>query len=268
MRLRYDLQFVVRLPFLIEERQGRDMTTTLTVPVTTALMILLSSPITSMAQQQQSSDSDSNITIVSHSLIDAGSGITIIIGEVRNDSPEKIGWVQVSANLYDSAGQLIHLAEGPVQLGELRSGEKGPFGIYINDAAVSERIASYTLSAELDSDFLQDKPAALKVVVDKHGMGESGIGLPLYQVTGNVTNTGNLPAESVDVIATFYDAAGNFVDFDATVTSPSTIPAGQSADFTIVTLVGDYGNWTAEIQRIASVNATAESSEYLAIMVP
>jgi hypothetical protein len=244
------------------------MTTTLTVPVRTALMILLSSPITSMAQQQQSSDSDSNITIVSHSLIDAGSGITIIIGEVRNDSPEKIGWVQVSANLYDSAGQLIHLAEGPVQLSELRSGEKGPFGIYINDAAVSESIASYTLSVGLDSDFLQDKPAALKVVVDKHGMGESGIGLPLYQVTGNVTNTGNLPAESVDVIATFYDAAGNFVDFDATVTSPSTIPAGQSADFTIVTLVGDYGNWTAEIQRIASVNATAESSEYLAIMVP
>ncbi|HEX6281306.1 MAG TPA: FxLYD domain-containing protein [Nitrososphaera sp.] len=246
------------------------MTTTLTVTVTTALMILLSSPLTSMAQQQQqqSSDSDSDITIVSHSLIDAGSGITIIAGEVRNDSPEKIGWVQVSGNFYDSAGQLIHIADGPVQLGELRPGEKGPFGIYINDTAVSESIANYTLSAGLDSDFLQDKPAALKVVVDEHGMVESGIGLPLYQVTGNVTNTGNLPTESVDVVATFYDAAGNFVDFDATVTSPSTIPAGQSADFIIVTIVGDYGNWTAEIQRIASVNATAESSEYLTIMVP
>jgi hypothetical protein len=175
--------------------------------------------------------------------------------------------VQVSGNFYDSAGQLIHLAEGPVQLGELRPGEKGPFGIYINDAAVSESIVNYTLSAGLDSDFLQDKPAALKVGVGKHGMVESGIGIPLYQVIGNVTNTGNLPAESVDVIATFYDAAGNFVDFDATVTSPSTIPAGQSADFIIVTLVGDYGNWTAEMQSIASVNATAESSEYLEIMV-
>jgi hypothetical protein len=245
------------------------MTTTLSVTVATALMILLSSPLTSMAQQQQqSSDSDIAITIVSHSLIDAGSGITIIVGEVRNDSPEKIGWVQVSGKFYDSAGQLIHLADGPVQLGELRPGEKGPFGIYINDAAVSESIANYTLSAELDSDFLQDKPAALKVEVGKYGMVEREIGLPLFQVIGNVTNTGNLPAESVDVIATFYDAAGNFVDFDATITSPSTIPAGQSADFTVVTLVGDYGNWTAEIQNIASVNATAESSEYLAIMVP
>jgi hypothetical protein len=245
------------------------VTTTLTLTVTTALTILLSSPITSMAQQQQqSSDSDIAITIVSHSLIDAGSGITIIVGEVRNDSPEKIGWVQVSGKFYDPAGQLIHLAEGPVQLGELRPEEKGPFGIYINDAAVSASIANYTLSAGLDSDFLQDKPAALKVVVDKHGMVESEIGLPLYQVTGNVTNTGNLPAESVYAIATFYDTAGNFVDFDVTVTSPSTIPAGQSADFALVTLVGDYGNWTAEIQRIASVNATAESLEYLAIMNP
>jgi hypothetical protein len=235
----------------------------------TTLMILLSSPIASMAQQQQqSSDSAIAITIVSHSLIDAGSGIALIIGEVRNDSPEKIGWVQVSANLFDSAGQLIHLAEGPVQLGELRSGEKGPFGIYINEAAVSESIASYTLSAGLESDFLQDKQAALKVVVNKHGMVESPIGLPLYQVTGNVTNTGNLPAQSVYAIATFYDAVGNFVDFDTTVTAPSTIAAGQSADFTISTVVGDYGNWTAEMQRIASVNATAESSEYLAILVP
>jgi hypothetical protein len=246
----------------------RDMTTTLTVTVTAALMMILSSPITSMAQQQESSDSDIPITIASHSLIDAGSGISIIVGEVRNDSPEKIGWVQVSANLYDSAGQLIHLAEGPVQLGELRSGEKGPFAIYINDAAISTSIANYTLSARLDSDFLQDKPAALKVVVEKHGMVESEGGLPLYQVTGNVTNTGNLPAQSVYVISSFYDAAGNFVDFDAEGTSPSTISSGQSADFTIVTLVGNYGNWTAEIQRIASVNATAESSEYLTMMVP
>ena len=246
------------------------MTIALTVTMTTALItLLLSSPIiTSMAQQQQSSDSDIAITIVSHSLIDAGSGITLIVGEVRNDSPQKIGWVQVSANLYDSAGQLIHLAEGPLQLSELRPGEKGPFGIYINDTAVSESIANYTLSAGLDSQFLQDKPAALKVAVDTHGIVESGIGLPLFQVTGNVTNTGNVSAQYVYAIASFYDAAGNFVDFDTTVTSPSTIPAGQSAKFTIVTLVGDYGNWTAEIQRIASVNATAESSEYLEIMVP
>lgn len=244
------------------------MTTTLTVTMTTALMMLLSSPIASMAQQQQSSDSGIAITIVSHSLIDEGSSTALIIGEVRNDSPGKIGWVQVSANLYDSAGQLIHLAEGPVQLSELRSGEKGPFGIYINDAAVSESIASYTLSAELESGFLRDKTEALMVVVNKHGMVNSPIGLPLYKVTGNVTNIGNLPAQSVYAIASFYDTEGNFVDFDTTVTSPSTIPAGQSADFTISTVVGDYGNWTAEIQRIASVKAIAESSEYLSIMVP
>jgi hypothetical protein len=268
MYLRYDLQFVVRLPFLIEERnRERYMTIILSATVTTALLVLLSSPITSMAQQQNS-DSPIPITILSHSLIDAGSGMTLIVGEVRNDSPEKIGWVQVSATFYDSAGELIHLAEGPVQLGELRPGEKGPYGIYINDANVSESIANYTLRARLNSDFLTDKPAALKVVVDKHGIVETEAGLPLFQVTGNVTNTGSLAAQSVYVIASFYDQAGNFIDFDTTVTSPLTIAAGHSATFTIVTVVGDYGNWTEEIQRIASVDATAESSEYLAIMAP
>ncbi len=243
------------------------MTIMQTMPLTATLIIILCLPLTSMAQLQ-SSEGDVLITIINHSLIDAGSGITLVVGEVRNDSPEKIGWVQVSGNFYDSAGQLIHLAEGPVQLGELRPGEKGPFGIYINDAAVSESITNYTLRARLDSDFLQDKPAALKVVVEKHGIVQSEAGLPLFQVTGNVTNTGTLPAQSVYVIASFYDAAGDFVDFDATAISPPTIQAGKSADFAIVTVVGDYGNWTAEIHRIASVNATAESSEYLAIMGP
>lgn len=243
------------------------MTIMQTMPLTATLIIILSTPLTSIAQLQ-SSEGDVLITIINHSLIDAGSGITLVVGEVRNDSPEKIGWVQVSGNFYDSAGQLIHLAEGPVQLGELRPGEKGPFGIYINNAAMSESIANYTLRARLDSDFLQDKPAALKVVVEKHGMVQSEAGLPLFQVTGNVTNTGTLPAQSGYVIASFYDAAGDFVDFDATAISPPTIQAGKSADFAIVTVVGNYGNRTAEIQRIASVNATAESSEYLAIMGP
>ncbi len=240
------------------------MTINITVTLTTALFVLLSSPITSLAQQQQSSDNDIDVTIVSHSRIDAGSGITLIVGEVRNDSPQKIGWVQVSGTFYDSAGRLIHLAEGPVQLGELRPGEKAPFGIYINDAAVSESIANYTLRAELDSDFLRDKEAALRVIVEKHGMVESEGGLPLFQVTGNVTNTGNLPAQSVYVIASFYNAEGDFIDFDITPTSPSSIPAGESAEFVMVTVVGNYGNWRAEIQKIATVNATAESSEYLA----
>jgi hypothetical protein len=239
----------------------------LTVAVTIALLVLLSSPVTSsMAQQGQSGNDNIAITIVSHSLIDAGSGIALVVGEVRNDSPQKIGWVQISGTFYDSAGQLIHLAEGPVQLGELRPGEKGPFGIYINDAAVSERIANYTLRAELDTDFLRDKQAALKVVVDKHGMVESEAGLPLFQVSGNVTNTGNLPAQSVYVIASFYNTEGDFIDFDITPISPSSIPPGESAEFMIVTVVGNYGNWTEEIQRIASVNATAESSEYLAVI--
>jgi hypothetical protein len=39
--------------------------------------------MTLMTQQQRSSDSDIAITIVSRSLIDAGSGIILVVGEAR-----------------------------------------------------------------------------------------------------------------------------------------------------------------------------------------
>jgi hypothetical protein len=39
-------------------------------------------------------------------------------------------------------------------------------------------------------------------------MVESEIGLRLFQVTGTVTNTGNVSAQSVCAVATFYGTAG------------------------------------------------------------
>jgi hypothetical protein len=75
-----------------------------------------------------------------------------------------------------------------------------------------------------------------------HGMVESEIGLTLFQVTGTVANTGNDSAQSVYAIATFYNTAGNVIDFDAILTSSSAIPPGHSANLAMVTLVGDYGN--------------------------
>jgi hypothetical protein len=60
----------------------------------------------------------------------------------------------------------------------------------------------------LDLQILQYKPAALKVMIAIHSMVESEIGVTLFQVTGNVTNPGNVTAQSVYAIATFYGTAG------------------------------------------------------------
>jgi hypothetical protein len=77
----------------------------------------LFSPVTYMkatAQEQQSSEDPNDIvTIVSHKTFnEEDSGITAIIGEVRNGSPDTIGGVLIRGKFYDSNGQLIHLGDG------------------------------------------------------------------------------------------------------------------------------------------------------------
>ncbi len=226
---------------------------------------------TASAQVQQSSEDDDDIvTIVSHRPFkEQDFGITGIIGEVRNDSPNTIGEVDVRGKFYDPNGELIHLADGGnAELSVLRPGERAPFFIPINNASVSRSIANYTLSPEIGSSNAINKPAALKVAIGDHGVVEkeehvAGI---VYEIVGTVTNMGNRPTTYVSVIATFYDAAGKIIDFKEVGTHPAHIPPGVTADFIFEDPLGAYGNWTAETNRVVSINVTAESAEYLSVM--
>lgn len=259
-------------------RKGMPASTATTKTARAAVMalLLLLLPITAVSAQEQQQSSDDNdddiVTIVSHRPFkEQDFGITGIIGEVRNDSPDTIGEVNVRGMFYDSNGQLIHLAEyGPAELSVLRPGERAPFFISINDASISRSIANYTLSPEIGSIHAINTPAALKVAIGNHGVVEreehvAGIA---YEIIGTVTNMGNSPTTYVSVIATFYDAAGKIIDFKEVGTHPAHIPPGVTADFIFDEPLGAYGNWTAETNRVASFNVTAESTEYLSVMEP
>jgi hypothetical protein len=243
-----------------------------------ALLLLLLLPITAVSaqEQQQSSEQDDDdiivITIVSHRPFkEQDFGITGIIGEVRNDSPDTIGEVNVRGMFYDSNGQLIHLAEyGPAELSVLRPGERAPFFISINDASISRSIANYTLSPEIGSIHAINTPAALKVAIGDHGVvgREEHVAGIAYEIVGTVTNMGNSPTTYVSVIATFYDAEGKIVDFKVVGTHPAHIPPSVTADFIFDEPLGAYGNWTSATNSVVSFNVTAESTEYLSVMEP
>jgi hypothetical protein len=219
---------------------------------------------TPLAPQDQSSDNA--VTIVSDRLTTMPNTTTTqIIGEVRNDSPNTISRIQVDGKLYDSSGQLIDLGHSSLYALDVRPGEKRPFVLTFS----TEGVASYTLDTEVSPGPAQEKPAALEVGVSRHGIVEKNtVAGTHYEVVGNVTNVGNSPATFVSVIATFYDAAGKIVDFESGLTLPSTIPPGESGDFIIDAIIGPGGNYTAEAQKIASVNVTADSSEYSSIIEP
>jgi hypothetical protein len=113
---------------------------------------------TAQGQQQSSEDPNDIVTIVSHKTFnEEDSGITAIIGEVRNDSPNTIGGVLIRGKFYGSNGQLIHLGDGNTRLSALRPGEKIPFLIPINDASISRSIANYIPGPEIQLSFVINK---------------------------------------------------------------------------------------------------------------
>jgi hypothetical protein len=231
-------------------------------------------------QQLQSSEEDDDdddddivVTILSHRpLKELGDfdRITSIVGEVRNDSPNAIGGVELRGEFYDSNGQLIHLAdEWDPAVSVLRPGERAPFliPILVNDT-IARSIANYTLSPDVGSSYTVNKPAALKVAIGDHGVVENtehvaGIA---YEIVGNVTNMGNRTTY-VSVIATFYDAAGKIIEYKGVGTFPAEIPPGESGDFIFEEPLGAYGNWT-ETNLVASFNVNVESTEYLSVIEP
>jgi tetratricopeptide (TPR) repeat protein len=217
-------------------------------------------------------DDDIVFTILSHRPLrelEQDDSITAIVGEVRNDSPNTIGGVNVRGMFYDSNGQLIDVAEFDPAISVLRPGERAPFYIstYL-DASIVGSNANYTLSPDIESSYTIDIPAALKVAIGDHGVVENtehvaGI---VYEIVGTVTNMGNRPTTYVSVIATFYDAAGKIIDFKGVGTFPAEIPPGVTAEFIFEEPLGSSGNWTAETNSVASFNVNVESAEYLSVM--
>lgn len=225
---------------------------------------------TNSSNTNTNATSTGGVSVVSHKLIEEFPGSFSLIGEIRNDYPDrKIGLTFIDAKFYDSTGQLLHIERGLSSFDGVQPGQRAPFTISITDQSITDKIANYSLTAEQDSTPLGDKPAVLRVEITSQNMTEQAPSGPQYKVIGRVINTGSEPATDTSVLATFYDSTGKMIDYESISTvSPSTIPPGQSADFIINASVGNYSNRTAETQSIASVDVIALSSEYLSILEP
>jgi hypothetical protein len=110
----------------------------------------------------------------------------------------------------------------------LRPAEKSSFEIILTDAAQSQKIDSYKLTASGDkTDAL---PASLKLSVGDSHLDDIGY----YHVVDEVTNQGNEEATFVKVSGAFYNSSNTVVAADFTFTDPKDLDPGQTAPFEII----------------------------------
>ena len=108
--------------------------------------------------------------------------MTAVIGEIRNDSPNTVGSPIIHGKFYDSSGQFISLGtQSAVGLIELRPGEKTPFQVNLNEESVLERMSNYTLTLE-SSNYVPNKPTALRIELNKQGTTEEGCAGTSYAI--------------------------------------------------------------------------------------
>lgn len=129
-----------------------------------------------------------------------------VVGKIRNDTPDAIGNVRVTASMMDSFGNVVATVARNTFISVLRQGEMSPFAVVVEDARVSSRISSYRLDVAWNV-AAATKPDTLKVTTGSSGGYYDNTGA--YHLVGDVTNTGLLGATDVIVAGAFLDSGGN-----------------------------------------------------------
>jgi hypothetical protein len=156
-----------------------------------------------------------------------------VVGEVQNNAPESMKFVDITATFYDAAGKVVGTDFGYTDMDTLLPAQTSPFEILLTDEQQSQKIDNYKLSVSGDQTF-ESKPANLKLNV-----GDSFTdSINNYHVVGEVTNQGDEVTKFVRVAGdAFYNDQNRLVAVGSSYTDPSDLSLGATAPFEILVTV-------------------------------
>lgn len=217
------------------------------------------------------------VRVLEHTKYTDASGLLHVAGLVENNTEQPIGFVRVTAYLFDAQGNQLPKYSTLTLIRTVLPGHTGPFDIPISDQIVGSKVASYRISLEWK--IAQEKPTLLNFsdvktyavthmdpstfkYVDphehshehSHKQSEPRELHAHTETSGHVLNSGDVSTKWVKVVAVWYDKQGNFARIDWQVASTRLAP-GEEGVFVIMThkAMGYYSLF-------------AESDDYLAIL--
>ena len=150
-------------------------------------------------------------------------GYCYVVGEVLNTTNSNIRFVKVVATFYDGAGTVIGTNFTYTELNIIIPNDMSPFEV----SSYPDKIqpASYRLDIEYST--TSEQPlTGLRIQSSS-----ASVGGEYCEIVGEVSNSSNMPAEFVNIIATFYDSTGAVIDTSFTYTDIDVVQAGGTAPF-------------------------------------
>jgi hypothetical protein len=221
---------------------------------------------------------EDQVRVVQHNMyVDAG-GLVRIIGLVGNNTDQPIGFVRVTASLFDKDMNTLPKYSTLTLIRTIMPDSIGPFDIAISDPLVGKKVASYKFSLEWKVE--REKPDLLAFSnvktyavthmdpstfkhVNPHGdsdkhkkhNADSDKNEPHAhsETSGTVSNSGDAHTKWVKVVAVWYDRDGNLSRVDWQVAKTRLAP-GEEGVFVIMTHVASrYYSLIAESDDYVSV---------------
>lgn len=147
-----------------------------------------------------------------------------LVGEVFNPSESNINFVEVVATFYNDAETVIGTSFTYTELDIILPDDTVPFEI----SSYPDKIQPASCKLSVDYQATEEQPFA-GLIVKSHSTSVDDMGY--YKIVGEVENTSNMPAEFVEIIATYYDSSGDVIGTDFTYTAIDVVEAGDTAPF-------------------------------------
>lgn len=188
---------------------------------------------------------DNGLTAMNQSSYVDGSNELHLVGEVRNDTGQAIELVNIQASLVDASGKSFDGTQGYTEINVLQPGDVSSFDV--TKFPAPQTLATYKLHMTWSKASTQ-VAAGLTVVNDAPF--DDGTGF--VHVSGQVINNGSASAAGVRVVATYYHDDGTVAFIWDDHSDPSTIQAGGTAQFELVSHMHPYATYRVQVAGRAS----------------
>ncbi|MBC8248746.1 MAG: SBBP repeat-containing protein [Anaerolineales bacterium] len=166
-------------------------------------------------------------------------GFLWIVGEVWNNTANRLRFVKITANVFSSSGQLLATGQGYTYLDNLSPGGMTCFSVLMGHEPAGWSYYRF----EAPTYWTDGKPLPNLTVFNDSGSYNSTFGW--YEIIGQVRNDHGSRVEYVSPVGTVYNASGIVIGCDFTYVNSTHLNPGQTSSFEMIFSGRDYADVTS-----------------------